>query len=93
MTAETTDILVINPGSTSSKIAVYRDGKEFFVESLSHDPEKLLSYGGIAGQMDYRKDVIKKVLEKKNYDIKQLKACLLYTSHIMLTQQQEKLGK
>ena len=74
MTAETTDILVINPGSTSSKIAVYRDGKEFFVESLSHDPEKLLSYGGIAGQMDYRKDVIKKVLEKKNYDIKQLKA-------------------
>ncbi|HKM29021.1 MAG TPA: butyrate kinase [Anaerovoracaceae bacterium] len=69
-----TDILVVNPGSTSTKIAVFRDGKEFFEESLMHDPDKLLGFGSIAGQMDYRVQVIKEILKEKNYDIKTLAA-------------------
>ena len=34
-------ILVINPGSTSTKIAVYEDEAPLFVESRDHDTAKL----------------------------------------------------
>ncbi|MEI3479260.1 MAG: hypothetical protein V8Q84_09375 [Bilophila sp.] len=34
-------ILVINPGSTSTKIAVYEDEKPLFVENRAHDPGEL----------------------------------------------------
>ncbi|MEG1068536.1 MAG: butyrate kinase [Anaerovoracaceae bacterium] len=68
------DILVINPGSTSTKIAVFRDGTEEFEENISHDPNELLPFAYVADQMDYRRDIIKEVLTKRNYDIKGLSA-------------------
>lgn len=36
-----TDILVINPGSTTTKIAVFRDMKVLFEETITHDPANL----------------------------------------------------
>lgn len=69
-----TDILVINPGSTSSKIGVYREGAFIFEESVSHDPDVILSFGSIVGQLEYRKAFIKEVLEKNSYDLNRLKA-------------------
>lgn len=34
-------ILVINPGSTSTKIAVYEDDKQLFQTNVEHDAERL----------------------------------------------------
>ena len=37
-------ILVINPGSTSTKIAVYEDDRQLFVNSIEHADEEIEKY-------------------------------------------------
>lgn len=75
------DILAINPGSTSTKVGVFRseaDGTltELFVETINHNPNHLLSYGSLEAQLPYRKQVIEEILEEKGYDMNQLKAAV-----------------
>ena len=69
-----TDILVINPGSTTTKIGLFRNLELVFEETLTHDPDKLLAYGTIGAQLPYRAEVIRKILDEKNYDTTLLKA-------------------
>ena len=47
---EKTDILVINPGSTTTKIGLFRNAELVFEETLTHDPDKLLAYSSLTGQ-------------------------------------------
>ena len=68
------DILVINPGSTTTKIGVFRDLEPLFEETVTHDPNKLLAYGSIGAQLPYRSQLIKEFLAEKNYDMNCLKA-------------------
>jgi len=59
-------ILAINPGSTSTKIAVF-DGKEqLFVKNIKHSTEELSDFKKITDQSDFRKNVILKELEENN---------------------------
>ena len=67
-------LLIINPGSTSTKIGVYEDEKELFEETLRHTNEELKQFDAIFDQFQFRKDVILKVLSEKNFDIKTLSA-------------------
>lgn len=67
-------LLIINPGSTSTKIGVYEDEREILEETLRHSSDKIGKYPTIVDQLDFRKDVILKVLEEKNFDIKTLNA-------------------
>jgi len=67
-------ILVINPGSTSTKIGVYEDETPILVETLRHSAEEIGKYATIFDQYEFRKDVILKVLADKNFDVKELKA-------------------
>lgn len=67
-------LLIINPGSTSTKIGVFEDEKELFEETLRHTNEELKKYDKIVDQFQFRKDVILKVLKEKNFDIKNLDA-------------------
>jgi butyrate kinase len=67
-------LLIINPGSTSTKIGVYEDEKELFEETLRHTNEEIKKYDTIYDQFRFRKDVISKVLKEKNFDIKTLSA-------------------
>jgi butyrate kinase len=67
-------ILVINPGSTSTKIGVYEDETPVLVETLRHSAEEIGKYATIFDQYEFRKDVILKVLADKNFDVKELKA-------------------
>lgn len=67
-------MLVINPGSTSTKIAVYDGLEPVFVETLRHSSEEIGKYKGIFEQYDFRKDVILKAVEEKGIDIKSLNA-------------------
>lgn len=69
-----TDILVINPGSTTTKIAVFRDMKVLFEETITHDPAKLKEMGDIFGQMDFREELIRETLRERRYDVKDLSA-------------------
>ena len=65
-------LLIINPGSTSTKIGVYEDEREILEETLRHSSDEIGKYPTIVDQLDFRKDVILKVLEEKNFDIKTL---------------------
>ena len=67
-------ILVINPGSTSTKIAVYSDEKAVFEKTLRHTVEEIEKYDTIFDQYPFRKKVIEETLEKNKFDIKQLSA-------------------
>ena len=69
-----TDILVINPGSTTTKIGVFRNLELLFEETITHDPDKLLAYGSIGAQLPYRAQLLREFPEARNYDLGLLKA-------------------
>lgn len=64
--------LIINPGSTSTKIGVFEDETLLFEETLRHSTEEISQYATIADQKDFRKKIITDLLEKKEFDIKSL---------------------
>lgn len=64
--------LIINPGSTSTKIGVFEDETLLFEETLRHSTEEIAKYASIVDQKDFRKQIILDLLEKKNFDIKSL---------------------
>ena len=64
--------LIINPGSTSTKIGVFEDENLLFEETLRHATEEIAKYDSIVAQKDFRKEVITKVLADNNFDIKTL---------------------
>ncbi len=61
-------ILAINPGSTTTKIAVYRNANPVFLKTIKHSLEDLKDFENISDQLTYRKDLICK--ELKNAEIK-----------------------
>lgn len=67
-------LLIINPGSTSTKIGVYEDEKAILVETLRHSSEEIAKYEHIYDQFQFRKNVILDVLKEKDIDIKTLNA-------------------
>lgn len=60
-------ILVINPGSTSTKIAVYEDEKALFTESIEHSPEELAPYQSIYDQYEMRSEVVARALREHGF--------------------------
>ena len=69
-------ILAINPGSTSTKIAVYTDGSPDFTVSIEHTPEELARFENVVDQFDWRKDLIEKELLSRDVDIRSLSAVI-----------------
>lgn len=59
-------ILAINPGSTSTKIAVYEDEKPIFQKTLRHSADELARFKTVADQYDFRKQLILEELEREN---------------------------
>ena len=51
-------ILVVNPGSTSTKMAVYEDEKPIFVRNIAHSAEQLAPFGNIIEQQDFRLQLV-----------------------------------
>ena len=62
-------ILIINPGSTSTKIGVYEDETQLMEETLRHTTEEIAQYDTIYDQKDFRKNVILDVLKEKDVDL------------------------
>ena len=67
-------LLIINPGSTSTKIGVYENEKEIFVETLRHSSDEIAKYDSIFEQKEFRKSVIMSVLKENNFDVNTLDA-------------------
>ena len=70
------DILVVNPGSTSTKITIYTDQctKIAFEENIVHDEKKILEFPNVASQKNYRKGIILGELDIAGYDTDNLTA-------------------
>ncbi len=64
--------LVINPGSTSTKVGVFEDETLLFEETLRHPTEEIAKYASVIDQKDFRKEIILDFLKEKNCDPKTL---------------------
>lgn len=64
----TNRILVINLGSTSTKIAVYDNDVLFLEQVFRHDPNYLLKYDTSISQKEFRKQTITEFVKENNYD-------------------------
>lgn len=67
-------LLIINPGSTSTKVAVYQDEQKLMEETIRHSGEELDVYTSIYDQLIFRKELILKLLEEKDIDLKSISA-------------------
>lgn len=67
-------ILAINPGSTSTKIAVFHGSKELFLKNIKHSSEDLAGFKVITDQYEFRKNIILEELKSAGIDINELKA-------------------
>jgi len=67
-------ILAINPGSTSTKIALFDDAAQVFKTNIEHPNSELEKYKKIADQYEMRYDAILSVLKDNNFDVKKLDA-------------------
>lgn len=63
-------ILTINPGSTSTKLAIFEDSNELLARNLSHSAEQLARFDGIIGQFDYRLQTITDFLRDEQRPLK-----------------------
>ena len=71
-----TRILVINPGSTSTKIAVYRNGNPVFLKTIRHSVEELSKFKTIADQYEYRKNIIYQELKDAEIKLDMIEAVI-----------------
>ena len=67
-------ILAINPGSTSTKIAVYDNEEEVLEKTLRHSSEEIDKFEKIADQFDFRKNIIEDVLKEAGIKLSDLDA-------------------
>lgn len=69
-------ILAINPGSTSTKIGVFEDGKELFAENIEHSKEELAKSFELKSDFEMRRAHILEVLERRGFNVKKLSAAV-----------------
>ena len=62
-------IIVLNPRSTSTKVAVYDGEEKVFQTNISHPASELAKYEQIVDQLPYRKQVIEEILAEQGVDI------------------------
>lgn len=69
-------VLVINPGSTSTKIAVFEDEKEILTKTIRHDHGTLSQFETIADQYEFRTGIIAETLESNSIETSSLSAVI-----------------
>ena len=67
-------VLAINPGSTSTKIAVYEEETSLFEETIRHSAEELAGFADIYAQYDFRREMVVQALTKHNFSVADLQA-------------------
>lgn len=69
-------ILVINPGSTSTRIALYEDSTQVWAQVIRHTTEELAPFSTVAEQLPFRLQLIRGALEEKKLDPAELDAVM-----------------
>jgi len=67
-------ILVINPGSTSTKLALYQDRKEMCMEIIGHDDRELQSFRFVINQQSFRSAIIEKFIQRNKIRLQDIHA-------------------
>ncbi|MEA3495929.1 MAG: butyrate kinase [Bacteroidota bacterium] len=67
-------VLAINPGSTSTKIAVFANSKIMFFKNIKHSVDELKGFKKITDQFEFRKNIIMNELKKVDYKMNQFEA-------------------
>jgi len=67
-------ILAINPGSTSTKIALYENEQEILVKTLDHPAEEIEKFEKVVDQFQKRKEVVLSFLKDNGFDVNKLDA-------------------
>ena len=62
-------LLIINPGATSTKIAVFEDEEQLFKVTIDHSAEELDRFPRVIDQADYRKEAILKAVTEAGYKL------------------------
>ena len=67
-------VLVINPGTTSTKIGLFENEECLFKSAIEHSQEELAPFKEISDQKDFRLNILLKFLEENNIDINSIDA-------------------
>jgi butyrate kinase len=67
-------VLTINPGSTSTKVALYEDEHPLFVETIHHSAEEIAAFPHIADQYAFRRDAVLSLLDEQGVRLDSLDA-------------------
>ncbi len=67
-------VFAINPGSTSTKIALFENDRLLYSANVSHEAEKLKEFQEISDQFDYRKETILNLLKENNISLQGISA-------------------
>ncbi|HBC97631.1 MAG TPA: butyrate kinase [Clostridium sp.] len=67
-------VLVIAPGSTSTKVYVCKDGEKIIEETITYSSTCTSKYSKIYDQFQFRKEDVLRVLREKNFDLNTLDA-------------------
>lgn len=67
-------VLAINPGSTSTKIAVYQNTEPILLKNIKHTTDELAPYAKITDQFAFRKEIILQQLEEADINLSDLQA-------------------
>ena len=67
-------LLIINPGSTSTKISIFENGVERYKKSLSHPASEVARYARAADQAPFRQKAVEEFLAEIDYDLSGLTA-------------------
>ena len=67
-------VFVINPGSTSTKLALFEDRKKVLQTTVKHDAEVLNSFPTCNDQLDYRMGFIREFVSNNNLDLSDVDA-------------------
>ena len=68
-TNKTFRIFVINPGSTSTKLAYFEDENKVYETNIFHDAPELAKFGSVNNQLDFRKQMIIDFLDQNGIDL------------------------
>jgi len=74
MTDDRNHLLVVNPGSTTTKISIFENENETFTETISHKIEELSRFNRASDQDLYRMEIIIRVLRENSIDLNSITA-------------------
>jgi butyrate kinase len=67
-------VLVINPGSTSTKVALFKGEEPIFIRDVRHAKSDLAQFQSVAAQREFRLKVVEDVLAEEGVDLTSLDA-------------------